>query len=457
MTDIKTIVKDQREFFLTGQSRNENFRLRNLRALKEGLDIYKDEIIKALNKDLNKSSFESHMSELMLVYEEIRFAEKNLLEWMKPQRAITPMAALPGKSYTVYEPLGVNLIISPWNYPVMLSLDPLVGAIAAGNTSILKLSSKSENTTKVLRKMINNTFPENYIYAIDNEETSKEELLEEKFDHIFFTGSARVGKTIMEKASRNLSKLTLELGGKSPCIVDESANIELAAKRIMWGKLLNAGQTCIAPDYIIAHKAIKDKLMLELKSFAIEFFGANPIENPDYPKIINKNALERLQGLLVGENIYFGGRVDKDLQKIEPTIVDKLSFDNKLMKEEIFGPILPVLEYEDIFALINKLKTLEKPLALYMFSEDRAHIDRIMYDLSYGNGCVNDTIMQIASTYLEFGGVGNSGMGGYHGKYGFINFSNRKSIMDRPTHIDINLRYPPYSKGQTALVKLLEK
>lgn len=457
MTDIKTIVKIQREFFHTGQSRNENFRLRNLRALKDALDRFKDELIAALKIDLNKSVFESHMSEIMLVYEEIRFAEKNLLDWMKPEREITPMTALPGKSYTVYEPLGVNLIISPWNYPVMLTLDPLVAAIASGNTCIIKVSSKTKHTGKVLREMINSSFPEEYIYVVDNEEVSKDELLDQEYDHIFFTGSSKAGKTIMRKAADNLTKVTLELGGKSPCIVDETANIKLAAKRIMWGKLLNAGQTCVAPDYILAHKDIKEELMIELKAFAIEFFGANPIDNPDYPKIINEDAFIRLKSLLNWQDIYYGGKTDIEKEKIEPTIVNVADFNNKLMKDEIFGPILPIIEYEDIFTLINELKILDKPLALYMFSEDQSNIDRVMFDLSYGNGCVNDTIMQIASTYLEFGGVGKSGTGGYHGKYGFMNFSNRKSIMNRATSVDINLRYPPYSKGQSALMRLLEK
>ncbi|MGO3018557.1 MAG: aldehyde dehydrogenase family protein [Anaerococcus sp.] len=457
MTYINTIVEKQREFFLTGQSRNENFRLKNLRALKDALDLYKDRLIGALKIDLNKSVFESHMSELLLIYEEIRFAEKNLLDWMEPEREITSMAALPGKSYTVYEPLGVNLIISPWNYPAMLTLDPLVAAIAAGNTCIIKVSDKTKHTGEVLREMLNSSFSKEYIYVVDNKKVSKDELLDQKYDHIFFTGSSKVGKTIMKKASENLTKVTLELGGKSPCIVDETANIKLAAKRIMWGKLLNAGQTCVAPDYILAHKDIKEELMAELKAFAIEFFGPNQIDNPDYPKIINKDALTRLKSLLTWQSIYYGGESDVDKEKIQPTIVDVEDFNNKLMKEEIFGPILPVIEYENIFSVINKLNNLDKPLALYMFSEDSTHVDRVMYDVSYGNGCVNDTIMQITSTYLEFGGVGKSGMGGYHGKYGFMNFSNRKSVMDRATSVDINLRYPPYSKGQSALIKFLEK
>lgn len=457
MTDIKTIVKKQREFFNTGQTRNEDFRLRNIKLLREAIDKYRDKLFNGLKEDLNKSAFESMVSELLLVYDEIRFVEKNLLDWMEPKRETTPVTSMPGKSYTIYEPLGVNLIISPWNYPVMLSLDPLIGAMAAGNTAVIKVSSKTKNTSKVIREMINSTFPEDYIYVVDNDEVSKDELLDQRYDHILFTGSSKVGKTIMNKASNNLTKVTLELGGKSPCIVDESANIELAAKRIMWGKLLNAGQTCIAPDYILAHEDIVDDLKVSLKTAIIEFFGENPIENPDYPKIINKEAFLNLSSLLEGEDIYFGGRANLEKEKIEPTIVDIEGFDNKLMKDEIFGPILPIITYKDIFTLINKLKTLEKPLALYIFSEDQAHIDRVMYDVSYGNGCVNDTIMQIASTYLEFGGVGNSGMGGYHGKYGFMNFSNRKSVMKRATSVDINLRYPPYTKGQKAIMRLIEK
>lgn len=457
MTDIKQIVKSQREYFLSGQTRNEHFRKRNLEKLKNLLDKYQDRIIEALKKDLNKSSFEAHMTELSFVYEEINFAIKNLESWMKKERVITPMQSLPGRSFTFYEPLGVTLIISPWNYPVMLTIDPLVASIAAGNTSIIKTSKKTKNTSLVLQEMINENYPEEYIYLVDSNEVSHDYLLSQRYDHIFFTGSTEAGKSVMKKASENLTKVTLELGGKSPCIVDESADLRFAAKRIMWGKLLNAGQTCVAPDYLVVHKDVKERLLVWLKTYAIEYFGENAIINDDYPKIIDEKAFYRLTGLIQREDIYFGGRYDRDLLKIEPTIINNVSWNNKLMDKEIFGPILPVLEYEDIFDLINKIKNLEKPLALYIFSEDQAHIDRVLNDISYGSACLNDTIMQIASPYLEFGGVGNSGMGGYHGKYGFINFSNRKSLIERSTNVDINIRYAPYSKAQKKIIKAIEK
>lgn len=457
MKKLKEIVLKQREFFLSGRTRNENFRIKNLKILKKSIDDYKDKLINGLKKDLNKSIFETHMSEIVLIYDELKFFEKNLLDWMKKERAITPILSMPAKSYTIYEPLGVNLIISPWNYPVILTLQPLIAAIGAGNTAIIKVSNKSKYTGEVLKEMINKSFPQEYIYVIDENEISKEELLEEKYDHIFFTGSSFVGKKIMKKASENLTKITLELGGKSPCIVDETADIDLSAKRIMWGKLLNAGQTCVAPDFIIAHKDIKEKLIKKLKYYSIVFFGPNPLDNPDYPKIINKDSFTRLKTLLENENICFGGKSEIEKLKIEPSIVKINGFDNKLMQKEIFGPILPIIEYENIFNIINKLKTLDKPLALYIFSRDQSHIDRVIYDLSYGNACINDTIMQITSKYLEFGGVGNSGLGSYHGKSGFVNFSNKKSIMDRKIGIDTNLRYPPYKKEKSSLLKLIEK
>jgi aldehyde dehydrogenase (NAD+) len=457
MTDIKTIVKNQREFFLTGQTRNENFRIRNLEKLKDLLTKYKDQLILALKEDLSKSSSESRLTEIGPLYEELNHTLKNLKERMKPERVNTPTKALPGRSYIVYEPLGVTLIISPWNYPVNLSIDPLIAAISSGNTAILKLSRKTKNTTSVIKNMINDNFPSDYIYVVDNEETSHKALLEEKYDHIFFTGSQEVGKEIMTKAASNLTKVTLELGGKSPCIVDESADLKISARRIMWGKLLNSGQTCVTPDYLLVHKDVKKELMSELRSAALEFFGTNPLDNPDYPKIIDEKAFIRLTSLLQGQDIYFGGNYDAKKQKIEPTIVDKVGRDNKLMEREIFGPILPVLEYQDIFALINKLKSLDKPLALYFFSQDESHIDRVMNDLSFGSGSINDTVLQISSPFLEFGGVGESGMGGYHGKYGFMNFSNRKAILDKSLNMDIKLRYPPYSKGAENIIKTFEK
>lgn len=453
MNELRKIIDEQKILFKTNRTKNEDFRIDALKALKKSIKNSEKEILLALKNDLNKSETESYISEIGPVYSEINFAIENLKDWMKKERVVTNSASMPAKSYISYEPLGLTLIISPWNYPFMLSIGPVISAIASGNTLILKTSRKSSYTSDIIRKIINYTFDRAYIYCVDNEKISHDELLSYKYDHIFFTGSSKVGKTIMKKASENLSKLTLELGGKSPCIVDETSNLKFAAKRIIWGKLLNAGQTCVAPDYLLVHKDVKDELLVLMKDSILEFYGDFPLNNPDYPKIIDSNALNRLVSLMTGQDIYTGGLYDSNLLKIEPTIIDKVDFNNKIMKEEIFGPVLPIITYDDMFNIINKINDMDKPLALYVFSEDKDHINSFINGISSGGVCVNDTIMHITNPNLEFGGVGCSGMGGYHGKYGFMNFSNRRSIMDRSTNIDIKVKYPPYSNGQKNVVK----
>lgn len=453
MNELEKIIEEQKIFFRTGKTNTEDFRKKALIKLKNSIKKYRDDILYALKMDLNKSTTESYISEIANVYGEIDFALKNLSDWMKDKSEITNIEAAPAKSFTRYEPLGLTLVISPWNYPFLLAIDPIVNAISSGNTIILKTSRKAFYTSKIIKKILDDSFDRSFIYCVDNEKISHDELLSYKYDHIFFTGSSKVGRIIMEKASKNLSKVTLELGGKSPCIVDESANLKFAAKRIIWGKLLNSGQTCVAPDYLLVHKDVKDELLKLMKQTIFEFFGDRAIENPDYPRIIDRKALDRLVSLVEGQDIYTGGLYNSKTLKIEPTIIDNVDFSNKIMKEEIFGPILPVIEYEDIFKLIEKLKFMDKPLAMYIFSEDQDHIDRLTYDLSSGGVCINDTIMHLSNPNIEFGGVGESGTGGYHGKYGFMNFSNRKSIMIRSNNIDINLKYPPYSKGQEKVIK----
>lgn len=453
MSELKKVIDEQNIFFRTGRTNTEDFRKKALIKLKNSIKKYREDILYALKMDLNKSTTESYISEIANVYGEIDFALKNLSDWMKDKREITNIDAAPAKSLTRYEPLGLTLVISPWNYPFLLAIDPIVNAISSGNTIILKTSRKAVYTSKIIKKLLDENFDRSFIYCVDNEKVSHEELLSYKYDHIFFTGSSKVGREIMEKASKNLTKVTLELGGKSPCIVDESANLKFAAKRIIWGKLLNSGQTCVAPDYLLVHKDVKDELLRLMKQAIFEFFGDRAIENPDYPRIIDRKALDRLVSLMEGQDIYTGGLYNSKTLKIEPTIIDNVDFSNKIMKEEIFGPILPVIEYEDIFKLIEKLKFMDKPLAMYIFSEDQDHIDRLTYDLSSGGVCINDTMMHLSNPNIEFGGVGESGTGGYHGKYGFMNFSNRKSIMIRSNNIDINLKYPPYSKGQEKVIK----
>lgn len=457
MKELEKIINEQKIFLRTGLTNTEDFRKKALIALKNSIDKYKEEIIYALKMDLNKSSTESYISEIASAYAEIDFSLKNLSDWMKDTREITNMEAMPAKSFTRYEPLGVTLIISPWNYPFLLAINPIVNAISSGNTVILKTSKKSSYTSKIIKKLLDESFDRAFIYCVDNEKVSHDELLSYKYDHIFFTGSQKVGKIIMKKASENLTKVTLELGGKSPCIVDESANLKFAAKRIIWGKLLNSGQTCVAPDYLLVHKDVKKELLRLMKQTILEFYGDRALENPDYPRIIDKNSFERLINLMEGQNIYTGGLYNSKTLKIEPTIIDNVDFANKIMQEEIFGPILPVIEYNDIFKIIEKLKFMDKPLSMYIFSEDKEHIDRLTYDLSSGGVCINDTIMHLTNPNLEFGGVGESGMGGYHGKFGFMNFSNRKSIMIRSNNIDIKIKYPPYSKGQEKIIKKIFK
>lgn len=457
MKELEKIINEQKIFFKTGLTNTEDFRKKALITLKNSIDKYKEEIIYALKMDLNKSSTESYISEIASAYAEIDFSLKNLSDWMKDTREITNMEAMPAKSFTRYEPLGVTLIISPWNYPFLLAINPIVNAISSGNTVILKTSKKSSYTSKIIKKLLDESFDRAFIYCVDNEKVSHDELLSYKYDHIFFTGSQKVGKIIMKKASENLTKVTLELGGKSPCIVDESANLKFAAKRIIWGKLLNSGQTCVAPDYLLVHKDVKKELLRLMKQTILEFYGDRALENPDYPRIIDKNSFERLINLMEGQNIYTGGLYNSKTLKIEPTIIDDVDFANKIMQEEIFGPILPVIEYNDIFKIIEKLKFMDKPLSMYIFSEDKEHIDRLTYDLSSGGVCINDTIMHLTNPNLEFGGVGESGMGGYHGKFGFMNFSNRKSIMIRSNNIDIKIKYPPYSKGQEKIIKKIFK
>lgn len=457
MKELEKIINEQKIFFRTGLTNTEDFRKKALITLKKSIDKYKEEIIYALKMDLNKSSTESYISEIASAFAEIDFSLKNLSDWMKDTREITNMEAMPAKSFTRYEPLGVTLIISPWNYPFLLAINPIVNAISSGNTVILKTSKKSSYTSKIIKKLLDESFDRAFIYCVDNEKVSHDELLSYKYDHIFFTGSQKVGKIIMKKASENLTKVTLELGGKSPCIVDESANLKFAAKRIIWGKLLNSEQTCVAPDYLLVHKDVKKELLRLMKQTILEFYGDRALENPDYPRIIDKNSFERLINLMEGQNIYTGGLYNSKTLKIEPTIIDDVDFANKIMQEEIFGPILPVIEYNDVFKIIEKLKFMDKPLSMYIFSEDKEHIDRLTYDLSSGGVCINDTIMHLTNPNLEFGGVGESGMGGYHGKFGFMNFSNRKSIMIRSNNIDIKIKYPPYSKGQEKIIKKIFK
>lgn len=453
--NLENIVDLQREYFYSGETKPLDFRIENLKKLRNLIEMFEENILMALAKDLAKSNFEAYTTEIYMCYEEIDMAIENLEEWMKPEAVKTPLMAMPAKSYHLYEPMGVTLIISPWNYPFQLAMDPLIGAIAAGNTVILKTSRKSKHTSEFIKDILNSNFDPAYIHVVDNDEVSHDELLSYHYDHIFYTGGSKVGKEIMAKASENLSKVTLELGGKSPAVVDKDANIAHAARSIAWGNTVNAGQTCVSPDYILVHASVKNKFIDELKKALVEFYGTNPLASADYPSIINEDHLDRLIGLIDGQNIAHGGTFDRSNRKLAPTIVDGVDFNNKLMEEEIFGPIFPIITYTNLNEVLYKVKTLPKPLAFYVFTEDKRVAEKIIYNMEFGNGMVNDTLMMVSNPYLEFGGVGNSGQGGYHGYNSFVNFSNKKAIMEAPGGFEIKAKYPPYNDVKYNLITKL--
>lgn len=447
MENINQILKEQKDFFYSDLTKNIDFRIKTLKKLKNIIKENEDEIIIALNKDLKKSSFESFATEIGMVYDEINLHLKNLKTWAKKEKVKTSLVYFPSKGYIYKEPYGVVLIIGPFNYPFQLIISPLIGAISAGNCSIIKPSENSPNTALLLEKLINSNFDKSYITVINplgGKETISY-LLDLKFDYIFFTGSIKVGKIIMEKASKNLIPVTLELGGKSPCIVDNTANIALAAKRIVWGKFINAGQTCVAPDYILVESTVKEKLLIALKEEIIKQFGSNIKDSPDFPRLVNLDAINRLKGYLNDGDVFFGGNVcDKDLY-IEPTLLINIKDNSSVMKDEIFGPILPIIEFCNLNDAIKFIREKEKPLALYYFSEDKKLIEKVLSKVSSGGATINDTIIHVASSKLPFGGVGLSGIGNYHGKASFDTFSHSKSIVKRGTLLEFPFRFAPYN------------
>ena len=452
--NLENIIHNQREFFLGNSTKSYDFRMRELNKLEKAIRENEGAILAALEKDLGKSNFESYLTEYHFVLEEIKFAKKNLKKWMKKKRVGKSLTTFPAKSFYVYEPLGVTLIISPWNYPFNLSLGPVVGAIASGNTVILKTSSKSTETSKIISRIVGDNFREEYFIHLDNEKLDYDELINKPYDHVFYTGGPGVAKKIMEAQAPHLSKLTLELGGKSPCLVEKTADIKMAAKKIAWAKTVNAGQTCIAPDFLIVDKAIKDNLILELKEKLTDFYGENPLANKDLPRIINTHHFDRLLELIDEDKVVFGGAYDRDKLKIAPTIMDGVDFSDPVMGEEIFGPIIPIISYSKLDEILAQIKRMPKPLAFYTFTRDKNIEDKIIGEMEYGNGAINECLMQIANPRLEFGGVGNSGQGGYHGYFGFMNFSNRKSMV-KAGFFDNPFRYPPYNEKKFSLIKKL--
>lgn len=458
MEDINLIFKNQKEFFESGKTINVDYRIKSLKKLNDIIKKNEDKILNELKKDLGKSNFEGYVTEVGILYDDINFHIKNVKKWSSEEKRKSPIVYYPSKSYIYKEPYGVTLIIGPFNYPFQLVIAPLIGAISAGNTAIIKPSENSRNIALLLEKLINENFPEEYLRVV-NPLGGKETvslLLDKPFDYIFFTGSVRVGKLVMQKAAQHLTPVTLELGGKIPCIVDSDAKLKLAAKRIVWGKFLNAGQTCVAPDYLCVHKSVKDELLkLIINEIRIQF-GENVRNSEDYPRIVNKSSLERLSGYLNDGKIYYGGNIDEDNLYMEPTLIIKPDLNSPLMSDEIFGPILPILVYEDLDNVIKFINHREKPLALYYFSESKKKIKYVLTSTTSGGVTINDTIIHVANPNLPFGGVGSSGVGKYHGKESFETFTHNKSVMKRGTFIEFNIRFAPY-KNKLNLVKRIMK
>ena len=444
--EIKNLVTKQRSYFQTGATLSVEARLKALRKLYAAIYGHQREIHAALREDLGKSNFESYMCETGMVLDEISCMLKHLRRWAKDETVPTPLAQFHSHSYRKPSPYGVVLIMSPWNYPFMLTLSPLVDALAAGNTAVVKPSAYSPHTSQVIGRILSQCFPAHYVAVVTGGRAENTCLLKEHFDYIFFTGSQAVGREVMGNAAAHLTPVTLELGGKSPCIVDQTANIRLAARRIVFGKYLNCGQTCVAPDYIYCHRSVKDQLVAEIKKQIRKQYGSEPLRNPDYGKIINEKHFNRVLGLMEPEKIVWGGRADRDSLRIEPTVMDHVRFSDPVMQEEIFGPILPVLTFEHLDEAIQKVNSMAHPLALYMFTSDRRAAKKVMARCGFGGGCVNDTIIHLATTYMGFGGFGESGMGAYHGKTGFDTFTHYKSIVDKKTWLDLPMRYQPYRK-----------
>lgn len=456
---IENIFNKQKDFFNLRSTLDLNLRIKTLKTLKKAILDMEDEIVNALYLDLGKSSTESYMSEIGIALNEISYMLKNIKKFSKNKRVRTPLSQYFSKSYIVKSPYGVNLIISPWNYPFMLSLVPFIDSISAGNVCMIKPSEYSVNTSEVIKKMFDKYIDEEIGSVILGDVEVSKELLSFDFDYVFFTGSSSVGRLIASNLAKKAIPYTLELGGKSPCIIDKKANLSLACKRIVFGKLLNVGQTCVAPDYFLVDENIKDEFITKLKNEIEMQYTKDALNSDSYGKVINKRNFDRLVNLinLEKENLVYGGNYDLETLKIEPSVFDNITPDSPLMKEELFAPIMPVLSYKDKSEIINIINEHKNPLALYVFSEDKEFCNFFINNVNFGGGCINDTLIHIANNYMGFGGVGNSGVGRYLGKAGFDNFCNHKNIIDKKTYFDINIRYQPYNKKKKNLIKLFLK
>lgn len=455
--EIKNLVTRQSKYFQTGATLPVSARITALRRLYSAISSNEKEIHNALKKDLGKSGFESYMCEIGLVLEEISYMLKHIQRFTGEKKVRTPLAQFHSRSYQKPSPYGVILIMSPWNYPFMLTLSPLVDALAAGNTAVVKPSAYSPYTSEVLQKILSQCFDPQYVAVVTGGRAENTCLLKEHFDYIFFTGSQAVGKEVMRNAAEHLTPVTLELGGKSPCIVDQTADIKLAARRIVFGKYLNCGQTCVAPDYIYCHHSVKDRLIKEVQKQIQKQYGKQPLRNPNYGKIINEKHFDRILGLIDEKKVVYGGNSDRKTLRIEPTVLDHVTFQDAVMQEEIFGPLMPILTFDNLDDVIRKINSLSHPLALYFFTSDKSAAKKVTSRCGFGGGCINDTIIHLATTEMGFGGFGESGMGAYHGKIGFDTFSHYKSIVDKKTWIDLPMRYQPYQKLQEKMVRFFLK
>lgn len=458
MISLENLVKHQHSYFDTGKTLDIGFRLRRLCQLEQSIRRYRKALIEALKKDLGKSDTESYMTEIYMVLSEISYIKRRLRLWNAKKPVLSSVMQFPGSSWVYREPYGVVLIMSPWNYPFQLTFLPLAGAIAAGNCAVVKPSELSPPVAEVMSCMLEEIFPRYYAAAVCGDVKVSEQLLEQPFDYIFYTGGGRVGKLVMAKAAEHLTPVSLELGGKSPCIVDETADIKAAARRILWGKCLNSGQTCVAPDYVLVSRAVKGALLVEMKKAVEDFYGFAPLGKSQWPKMINKTHYDRVKKFLKDGRIICGGGTDEKALKIEPTVLTDVSPDSGVMREEIFGPVLPVLGVDSVAEAVRFIKDRERPLALYIFSENKAACEYVIKHCHFGGGCVNDTVLHIVSSTLPFGGTGESGMGAYHGKHSFYTFSREKSILKKPSRPDIFVRYPNWWElGDEILKKTILK
>ena len=455
--EIINIIESQREFFKTNTTLNVKTRIQYLKKLYKSIKNNEQEINLSLYKDLGKSATESYMCEIGLVLSEITYMLKHIKKFSKKQKVKTPLAHYFASSFQIASPRGCVLIMSPWNYPILLTLDPLVDAISAGNVAIIKTSEYSPNTNQVLKKIIEEVFPSNYVCVIEGGKEENSILIKEKFDHIFFTGSKKVGNIVYQEAAKNMTPVTLELGGKSPCIIDKDCDLKMAVHRLVWGKFLNLGQTCVAPDYVFVHEDIHFKFITLLKEEIKKQFTSEPLKNQSYGKIINEHHFNRLVNLIDKNKVIHGGKFVNEELKIEPTVLDNVTFDDEIMKEEIFGPILPLITYSDINKVKEYINMHDSPLAFYIFSNNNKLINDLTTSLRFGGGCINDVVIHLATPNMSFGGFNESGLGSYHGKKGFETFSHYKSIVRKRNFIELPMRYQPYSKLNDKLIKTFLK